>query len=382
MEQSIKSRRIAGLDLLRASAIVLVLLAHYPKAGSGPFMRVLNFGWTGVDLFFILSGYLIAGQLFASMSSGQEISITPFYLRRLLRTLPNYYVILAAYAILSGFTGAASPTPLWKFAGFVQNFGIPSTFAPSWSLCVEEQFYLVFPLIVVLAARSRSSKVAISAFAGILLLEIAIRSSIWFVTRPDLLPEPAALTTYMAQLYYPTYCRLDGITLGVGLAALKYFRPVLWRRLMERGNHSLAASCVFLLAAVLVLWKHYSFLCSTLGFTLLSISFALLTASVLSDNGLLARWRVPGAQYIALLSYSIYLTHSLAIECSSWLAARAGTTLQTPLGVAIAGILILVFANLLYHLVERPFMALRDRIFGTSKTPRRSEALVPAPEAQ
>jgi peptidoglycan/LPS O-acetylase OafA/YrhL len=382
MEQPTQSRRIAGLDLLRASAIVLVLLAHYPKTGTGPLIRLLNFGWTGVDLFFILSGYLIAGQLFASLSSGKEISITAFYLRRLLRTLPNYYVILAAYVILSGFTGAASPAPLWKFAAFVQNFGIPSTFAPSWSLCVEEQFYLIFPLIVVLAARSRSSKIAISTFAGILILEIAIRSGIWFVTRPDLLPETEALTTYMAQLYYPTYCRLDGITLGVGLAALKYFRPVIWQQLMARGNYVFAGSCVFLLASVLVLWKHYSFLCSTLGFTLLGISFVLLTASVLSDNWLLARWQLPGVQYIALLSYSIYLTHSLALECSSWLAARAGISLQSPLGVGIAGILILVFANLLYHLVERPFMTLRDRIFGTSKTRRRTEALMPAAEAQ
>jgi peptidoglycan/LPS O-acetylase OafA/YrhL len=151
---------------------------------------------------------------------------------------------------------------------------------------------------------------------------------------------------------------------------------------MARGHYVFAGSCVFLLASILALWKHYSFLCSTLGFTLLSISFALLTASVLSDNGLLARWQLPGVQYIALLSYSIYLTHSLALECSSWLAARVGISLQSPLGVGIAGILILVFANLLYHLVERPFMALRDRIFGTNKTRRRSEALVPAPEAQ
>jgi len=381
MEQSIKSGRIAGLDLLRAAAIVLVLMAHYPKTSTGPITRMLNFGWTGVDLFFILSGYLIAGQLFAALSSGREISITAFYLRRLLRTLPNYYVILAAYAVLS-LTGAATPAPLWKFVTFLQNMGIPSTFAPSWSLCVEEQFYLIFPLMVFVIARIGSPKVAVSVFAGILVLEIAIRAGIWFFARPDLLPEKEALATYMAELYYPTYCRLDGITLGVGLAALKNFRPVLWQQLMARGNHALAGSCVFLLLSIVALWKHYSFLCSTLGFTLLSIAFVLLTASVLSDGGLLARLRVPGVQYIALLSYSIYLTHSLAIECSSWLAAQAGATLQSPLGIGITLILILVFANLLYHLVERPFLTLRDRIFGTNKVPRRNEALMPVTQSR
>src|SRR5579863_6740849 len=88
------SGRVSGLDLLRALAILLVLLAHYPKTGGGLFTRALNLGWTGVDLFFVLSGYLIAGQLFKSLAEGEQIGYGNFYLRRLLRTLPSYYAIL------------------------------------------------------------------------------------------------------------------------------------------------------------------------------------------------------------------------------------------------------------------------------------------------
>src|ERR1700756_1739896 len=126
MERKQSSQRIAGLDLLRALAIVLVLVAHYPKAGIGPLTRVLNFGWSGVDLFFVLSGYLIGRQVFAAQASGKNITLAGFYARRWLRTLPNYYAVLAVYCVLAAWVGSPSPAPLWKFLSFTQNVGIPS----------------------------------------------------------------------------------------------------------------------------------------------------------------------------------------------------------------------------------------------------------------
>src|SRR5260370_32054624 len=108
MEQR-KSSRIAGLDLLRAAAIVLVLAAHYPKTGAGLLIRVLNFGWSGVDLFFVLSGYLIGGQLFAAQAAGRRVSFAGFYARRCLRTLPNYYAVLAVYFLAPAWIAGATP---------------------------------------------------------------------------------------------------------------------------------------------------------------------------------------------------------------------------------------------------------------------------------
>ena len=363
--ETTRSQRISGLDLLRALAILLVLLAHYPKTGSGLFTRALNLGWTGVDLFFVLSGYLIGGQLFKSLAEGEQVGYGIFYLRRLLRTLPSYYVVLGVYFLLS-------PAPGWRYLVFLQNFDNPKTFAPSWSLCVEEQFYLVFPLFVWLLHRSRWLIWSIPTMLG---LEFVIRAVTWLQVRPDLLPEPRALETYMSYLYYPTTCRLDGIVLGVGIAALKWFRPVLWMSLMARGNQLLCASGVLLAASVLGLWKHYSFLCSTTGFTLLNLSFAFLTASALSHTSLLARIHVWGAKQIALLSYSVYLTHSLALE----LTGHIFDGFHSLPAALTAMALILLFAGLLHFGVERPSLSLRDRLLAKPSTPRYAEFPIASP---
>jgi peptidoglycan/LPS O-acetylase OafA/YrhL len=333
-----------------------------------------------VDLFFVLSGYLIGGQLFAAQASGKNITLAGFYARRWLRTLPNYYAVLAVYCVLAAWVGSPTPAPLWKFLSFTQNVGIPSAFTPSWSLCVEEQFYLLFPIIALSLARTNKPAVAVSMFGGILILEVVLRAGVWLGMRPDRLPEPDALATYMGSLYYPTWCRLDGIALGVGLAALKCFRPGIWQRLMEKGNLLLLASLAFLGASVLAFWTRYSLLGSSLGFTFLSFSFALLTASVLSGRGLLARCRMPGARALAMLSYSIYLTHSLAIEAAAFLTASVGLTLESASGVVLAGITMAVFAALLYHTVERPGLALRDRLLGARKSHGGQNMLEPALE--
>jgi peptidoglycan/LPS O-acetylase OafA/YrhL len=367
------SRRIAGLDTLRALAIVLVIVAHYPKPESGLFVRLLNFGWIGVDLFFVLSGYLIGGQLFAAIVRERDLSLGNFYARRFFRTLPNYYIVLAIYAVLS-VAIAAGPLPGWKYTFFLQNFAVPPMFTPSWSLCVEEHFYLVFPLIVLLIAR-RCPSIGPAVFAGILVAEVAVRSTVWSISRPDLLPGPDALRVYMGSLYFPTYCRLDGLTLGVGIAALKWFRPRIWQRLRLHGNLLLAGSGVFLAASVLALWKRYSWTCSVLGFTLISISFALLTISALSDRSLVGRWRIPGVGAIALLSYSLYLTHSLALDFSAWLNTRLALSMISLPGALISAAAIAWFAVLLYVLVERPFLGLRDRLFRAETIPSVSETV-------
>ena len=106
-----------------------------------------HFGWAGVDLFFVLSGYLIASQYFArAVAPGTFGLVRGFYIRRFLRTLPPYFVVLAITYVVTVYglgQGAAWPS-LWTYALFLQNFGMPvASFFVSWSLCVEEHFYLV-----------------------------------------------------------------------------------------------------------------------------------------------------------------------------------------------------------------------------------------------
>lgn len=346
-------RRIAGLDLLRAGAIIAVVIAHYPKPVLGSFTRALNFGWAGVDLFFVLSGFLIGGQLFKHIASDTRISLRTFYLKRLMRTLPAYYAVLCVYYFLS-------PPPGWKYLVFVQNFGSLGTFAPSWSLCVEEQFYIAFPAIILLM---RFLRLPMLAITGVALFCPLLRAWTWIHVRPDLLAEPGALNSYMQHLYYPTFVRLDGISLGIGLAAIKFFKPGIWQAIMRSGNRLIVISLTLLVLSVTALWSRYSLSCAAFGFTLLSLSFSSLTAAALSNSCILSRFRVPGAQLIAAISYSIYLTHTLALEIvkTRFPTIHAGSALILTLS------LILLFAGVVHLSVERPAMVLRANLLASFK---------------
>lgn len=121
MSPSTYPTRLRGLDLLRAVAIVLVLMSHYTGfvAHAPIFGAIGKIGWAGVDLFFVLSGYLIGNQILAPVARGEAWSLKVFFARRLLRTLPNYYAVLAVYLLVpllfphSPILGSGAP-PLWQ----------------------------------------------------------------------------------------------------------------------------------------------------------------------------------------------------------------------------------------------------------------------------
>ena len=148
-----------------------VLMTHY----SGFVSRQQTFGWmgsvgwAGVDLFFVLSGYLIGRQITLPLARNESWSAGRFFARRLSRTLPNYLAVLLVYQLFPGPPiGASGAAPLWRFLTFTQNFGLAygQTFTHSWSLCIEEQFYLVLPLAALAFARwGRSASMAWAALA-------------------------------------------------------------------------------------------------------------------------------------------------------------------------------------------------------------------------
>jgi peptidoglycan/LPS O-acetylase OafA/YrhL len=183
----------------------------------------------------------------------------------------------------------------------------------------------------------------------------------------------------MAKLYYPTYCRLDGIALGVCLAALKCFQPRVWGSLMDRGHLLLSGAGAFMAIAILALWRHYSLACSTVGFTLLNLSFAALTAAAVSGRGLLATIRIPGAKYLAGISYSVYLTHSIAIDLTGRLLHGWRIPNTSVSSSALTVTVILLLAMLLYHGVERPSLAFRDRLFRSRRREVHAESILPGP---
>jgi peptidoglycan/LPS O-acetylase OafA/YrhL len=351
--------RLAGLDTLRAIAIALVLMSHYNGfvAQGSVFGFIGEVGWAGVDLFFVLSGYLIGNQLLAPAARGESSSLKTFFARRLLRTLPNYYVVLAVYLLLphSPIWGKTM-APVWNFLTFTQNFGMiyGQTFTHSWSLCIEEQFYLMLPLaVLVLVGRRRSPRLLWGALAVSIGAGIATRG-FNFMHGQEAFSAPA---------YYSTWCRADELLPGVAIAMLKNFHRGLFDRLLKHGNALLAAGLV--MAGAVLYGVRYDapnpFLTSTFGFSLVAISFALLTCAALSPRSLLNRVRVPGATSLALWSYAVYLVHKPVFMALHPELSRRGIDAEAPLTI-VAVMAAGIFGGwVLYRLVETPFMRLRAR---------------------
>jgi peptidoglycan/LPS O-acetylase OafA/YrhL len=366
--------RVHGLDTLRATAILIVFMYHYMCfiSGETTFGWASTAGWTGVDLFFVLSGYLIANQLFSGLVSGRELSLKAFYTRRLLRTLPNYYVVLALYFLFPALMGGHTPPPLWTFLTFTQNYQlVPGTaFSHAWSLCIEEQFYLLLPAAVLLAAhigKSRKSMAPAWLLLGALVVAgIVLRSILWMKYGRV---AGGAIAGYYPNVYYSTFCRGDEFLPGVAVALLKNFHPGAWQRLLKHGQALLAggllgaASLLYLIVRFYDIDGYgYGYFMSGFGYSLIAICFAVLTVAALSPASLLHRVAIPGAAPLALWSYALYLTHKPIAAIAAKFLPAWGIEPGSFTAVAIISVLALSGGWLLYRCVERPFMRLRDRI--------------------
>jgi peptidoglycan/LPS O-acetylase OafA/YrhL len=368
-----KSGRANGLDTLRATAIMLVFMYHYKAFVSNEptFGFASIVGWVGVDLFFVLSGYLIANQIFAGVAGGRRFSSWLFYVRRGFRTLPVFWFVLALYLLLPTIMGGQSPPALWRFLTFTQNFGLQggTAFSHAWSLCIEEQFYLVLPLLVVVGVMS--SQFAARAWgliAALFFIGVTFRTLRWYEYGEN---------GYQS-IYYSTLGRFDELLPGVAIALVRNFHRPTWVRITRHGQGVLAIG-VLVAGGMLYAVYHGHFTSDTayrtfmvcLGFSLVAIAFAVLVLAALSPGSWLYRIRVPGAYHVALWSYSIYLSHkAVAFIVDSRFAHGHWPSGVEPTVIAAAS---LAVGWLMYRFIEAPFMALRDRTFPTIFSPAASQ---------
>ena len=360
--------KLYGLDHLRALAILLVFLFHYNILSHGEpawLHEAIKFGWTGVDLFFVLSGFLISSQLFQQIKNGKRISFPEFFIKRFFRIVPAFLVVVGVYFLFPIFHEKESLPPLWRFLTFTQNFGLnireSGTFSHAWSLCVEEHFYLVLPILLIFL--QTFPKVFRRAFLLLIMLFIAGFFVRHYSYQNLFLPHANSDDGWMhwyKHIYYPTYNRLDGLLIGVSIAAVYIFAPGLWTRISKYGNVSILLGIFTLTIAYFVVESTKSYPASVFGFPLVAIGYGLLVTGAISTKSFLFRWQSRATTFLATLSYSIYLSHKGMIHITQQFLT--GYELSGNTTLILCSITCILGAILLHFLVEKPFLRLRDKI--------------------
>jgi peptidoglycan/LPS O-acetylase OafA/YrhL len=331
---TISPTRVPQLDLLRGIAVLLVISHHYP------YFRFLHrTGWAGVDLFFVLSGFLISGLLFSDWKKHGHFSVGRFFIRRGFKIYPPFYIFLlltlpVAFAFHPGQT-------LRRFAiecFFLQDY-FPHLWNHTWSLAVEEQFYILLPLLLVGLSKLQPSTTPrafglIPGLAFILLAGCLVLR--WYAHARDL-----------SEILGPLHFRADSLFVGVALGYWFHFHGDSFRAF---SRWWLVPLIVALLVPLAVFGRDVSAL--PFVFTSNLLAFALLLCWILPRD--MIRLRL--VERIGLYSYSIYLWHFLVTMIARLLP------LSFPM-FCVSIVASCATGAYMSDAIERRALAVRDRLF-------------------
>jgi peptidoglycan/LPS O-acetylase OafA/YrhL len=366
------SRHVLSLDGLRGMAVLGVMASHlFPGTTTGPLTRALGgalvFGATGVDLFFVLSGFLITGILFDSLSDPGFFR--KFYARRVLRIFPLYYGVLFTLLLLTPWLRLQWDGMNWALLFYLQNTNIAGPFYDFhlahgisldhfWSLAVEEQFYLVWPLAVFLIRDCKRlfwTCSALSCAALLFRFVLAFHHTIYHIINRS------------------TLCRMDSLLVGAALALLlrSRFHDVVLRS--ARGMFLLVATVVISLNLLrLLIENHTQWLFAfdagylSMRFTWMALGSAALMAWCLKPDSVPRRiFETRILRWFGKYSYGLYVLHFVALgfllrTFRDWIGLL---TPSKTAGVAGAGLLsflvAVVAAYASYNLYEKQFLRLK-----------------------
>ncbi len=364
--------RIKRLDILRCAAVLLVVTSH-----SGIFSVTTKVGWAGVDLFFVLSGFLISGLLYSEYKKRGDISFRRFFIRRGMKIYPAFYVLLLATYVGQLLFWHAPPQPLSSYLHeilFVQNYRY-GVWGHTWSLAVEEHFYIALALLLLVLARYSSNRrdpfrKVPQIFVGVAVTCLTLR-----ILTIALTPPAKFLTSYVMN---PTHTRIDGLFFGVLLGYLYHFRPETMRKICRPGINRIAigALSATLLSCCYFFSRDDHFLLA-FGLTFLYLGFGGLLVLCLEVRnvvqGRVARITEQigtGCAYVGTHSYSIYLWHTPFLVYIPVLLRKVAH--MQPSGGAVRGVYILACCALgiaMANLIEFPVLQLRDRFFPRLQQP-------------
>jgi peptidoglycan/LPS O-acetylase OafA/YrhL len=361
--------RIRNLDTLRAIAVILVLGRH----GIGGPELWKEVGWVGVDLFFVLSGFLISGLLFAEYNNIGRINYRRFLIRRGFKIYPAFYGMIFATFV---FQLAKHEQIRWLAylpeLLFYQSYASERMWDHTWSLAVEEHFYLILPLLLSVILVARASRNVADPFRLIPL--------IWSIVAVSCLFGRYYLAYVLKQTYdwgsivFPTHLRIDSLLFGVFLGYLHHFRPHLLSQISTsrwQSRLGLTLAAAILLSAC-IFSTFYSPFMMSFGLTALYLGFGIVLVLSIYANPRPIKWGWAASwvsamlnvlSWIGMYSYSIYLWHLLvARHCASPL--RLLWPNIGPTGLFWGYILLSIGVGIaLGKLIEYPALHVRDRLF-------------------
>jgi len=344
-----KHKRSSGLDLLRSIAILSVLFLHLTESiKSTPewLHQFGKYGWCGVDIFFVLSGFLIGGQVFKSKDEIPLMrSLKSFWIKRWYRTLPLYLVVLSFYLFIKPyvlkfpFQGNG-----WLYPFFLQNiFGIRD-FPQSWSLCIEEHFYLIFPLFAFALPQLKKRPLFL-----LIPLVLSFLIRIYIVSTHDIQGEP--LLSYLVR--FPTYSNIDGISMGVFLAYTHQY----WIHIIKRNPFG-----IFTIGSITFIFTLFMIGPVPSGSwivwfpTLLALGASLMTMGASQLE--LPKVLIPFFYWISICSYGMYLWNNIFMRA----AEKYFQNIHWLLASIVCFALSMLLAFITYKLIEEPFLKLRNKV--------------------
>ena len=353
------------LDILRCIAVVIVIFHH--SGESNFFTRA---GWAGVDLFFVLSGFLISGLLFSEYKRRRSIDFKRFFVRRGLKIYPAFY----AFLLLTGITGQLvfhSHPSIGQYLHeifFVMNYE-RGVWDHTWSLAVEEHFYIFLPVFLFILARVSSNpedpfRSIPQVAAVIAVLCLTFRAISVSIGEPN-----------FGMAYVASHTRMDALFSGVLMGYFYHFRTGVLEKLMcsTRSRVAIATGSFGLLSSAYLCSRDTVFL-ATFGYSFIYLGFVGVLLLSLYVRGIFSgklAWTLEFmgsvAAYVGMYSYSIYLWHG---PCAAWLPGFFRRTLGFPVGeygrFGVYFVGSLMIGIVMSKLVEYPILRLRDRILPSS----------------
>lgn len=342
--------RIRGLDFLRGVSILIVLIRHAEMPS--PLYR---FGWLGVELFFVMSGFLVSGLLFSEYKKRGKADIKRFLIRRGLKIYPAFYFFILVSLVSRFFFAHEFYTAhqILSELFYLQSY-IPGMWAHTWTLAVEEHFYLLLSLGAFLSFKKlliSRQRTVIGFLLASLVAVLLLRIQISYPHRHE------AFFPFIA-----THLRMDGILIGVLCSYCYHFTD--FYEWFLRCKKPLVLTAIPLLAPGFI-FNGGSFIMNTVGLSLADIGFVILLLALMETDRLETPLLNPAFRivcFVGIHSYSIYLWHLFAKRLIE-VAGATGTQLFMAGYIALA----LILGIACSYAVERPFLRLRELYTGRRK---------------